>query len=265
MRQIFWDFVKERERVRTRKEHGAQHPLTQDPRLQKYWFPNIRREDDRTTVWFRAMVRDQISDPFQLLMAIVVFRQFNLIEIGELLLTMMLSYGYDTDMLLKTLGPREGRLFNAHMGSRMSGRTLEAVVRTLEAFEASDHIHIQLEEDSLENATQALQKVKGIGPEMAYELVCDLRHTGWLMMATDKKSWASPTTGACLGAGHILERELHTTRKADREETKALMYELLSEPQPISMGWEMCEVQRALCLFNTWARKAQPKGVYRWK
>ena len=43
-------FVREREMARTLKEYGRPHPLTADPRLRDYWFPNIRREDDPNTV-----------------------------------------------------------------------------------------------------------------------------------------------------------------------------------------------------------------------
>ena len=49
---FYW--VAERERIRVRKESGQPFPWTDDPILATYRFCNVRREDDRVTIWVRT-------------------------------------------------------------------------------------------------------------------------------------------------------------------------------------------------------------------
>lgn len=77
----FFAYATERERIRIRKESGESHPLTEDVILQNYRFCNVFREDDATTRWF-ATVRDKLP-PDQVLLATVLFRWFNRIQVGD--------------------------------------------------------------------------------------------------------------------------------------------------------------------------------------
>jgi 5-hmdU DNA kinase, helical domain len=52
----FVDFVAEREQVRLRRAAGQPAPWTEDPILRTYRFTNIRRRDDRVSVWLREHV-----------------------------------------------------------------------------------------------------------------------------------------------------------------------------------------------------------------
>lgn len=256
----FWDFVTEREMIRTKKEQGCTHPLTQDPRLKDYWFPNIRREDDPTTVWFRATIRDHIVDPHQLLMAVVAFRMFNSVATGERIQKMMLRHGYDRDQLLRALGGRVGN-HNAHLPWGVQPYTLAKAVTILEQFQQMGQVHCRMEGGNLERAHEALCETRGIGTALGYEIICDLRRTQWLLLATDVNTWAAPTPMVCHGAGLILGREMRSTRTADRAAVVALMQEL----RAAGSGWEMAEAHRALCLYYIWKRPEQPKRRYTWK
>lgn len=253
-------FVRERELIRTKKEFGQPDPLTEDPRLRDYWFPNIRREDDPTSVWFRAAVRDKISDPLQLLLAIVVFRCFGQIRTGELLQDMMLEEGYDTGTMLCALGPQEFKLFNPRWTMYRGPATLAAVAQVMEQIPERLDVTVRLE-GSMEAAWHALQEIRGLTPTLAYEIVCDLRHTGWLLQAPDLKTWAAPTIGAVGGIGLILGQQLSADRAADQKDTIRLMKALLATDP----SWEMSEAHRAVSLFYVWARTQKPVRRYRWK
>lgn len=54
-----FEWIKERERVRIRKDRGDPYHWTEDPIIATYRLCNVRREDDRGTVW----VRDHIRTP----------------------------------------------------------------------------------------------------------------------------------------------------------------------------------------------------------
>lgn len=262
IKENFWQFVYMREKIRVRKHGGMPEPWTSDERLQRYWFPNIRREHDRTTMWFRAMVRDVVKDPQTLLLAIVTFRLFSKIETGELLLPMLTTVGYERAMLLRALGPFR-TLFNQHIPLGTLPRNLEHAVRVMDRFaERIDEYSTRMEDFSLERSHKVLSHGTGIGPAIAYEMVCDLRHTSWIPHPIDTLTWASPTVMACEAASLMLGTELRHTRSADRFLVISYMKDLLLESHS---NWEMSEAHRALCLFYNWARKARPPRRYhRW-
>lgn len=252
----FWQFVNERESIRIRKESGAAAPLTDDPRLRDYWFPNIRRTDDPTTLWIWVQARRIKSKQHQL-MAIATFRQFCRIETGELLLPMFQHHGYDTHLMLDALKGTSGR-YNTRLPLGLLhndlGRTAEVLGRI-----DWETLGVRLCDANLYEAHTCLVSA-GIGPELAWEIVCDLARTSWLETATDRFTWAFPSRPSCLGAGILLKRDLSASRAADRELTVEL-YQKLCQKAP---GWEPAEAQRALSLFYTWARRDKPTRRYRW-
>lgn len=263
----FWWFVSEREVIRLRKESGQPDPLTSDERLRRFWFPNIKREHDRTSVWFRAMVQNAIHDQQTLLLAIVTFRLFSRIEVGELLLPMLTSVGYERTALLNTLGPTREHLFNARVAYGMLPRSLGAAVRILDDFyDRIDEYAARLEDFSLQRSHQVLARSTGIGQTLAYEIVCDLRRTAWMPHPLDALTWAAPTPMVCAATSMMLNQELRPTREADRLAVIDFMRSLL--PKACSMAsaskseWELSEVHRALCLYYIWAREACPTRRY---
>ena len=69
-----------------KKQSGEPYPWTDDPILQKYKFTNVFREDDATTVWFRENMRDELCEHSDVILATIIFRWFNLVETGKVLL-----------------------------------------------------------------------------------------------------------------------------------------------------------------------------------
>lgn len=258
----FWAFAWERERIREKREMGLNPPFSDDPRLRDYWFPNLRRMDDPTTVWLHGALLGPLTEPPEIVLATVAFRLFGSQEAGEAMLPMFLGPGYHEAGLLAAVGPLKAP-FNGHLSRHLRSGTLAAAAATCEAIEASDGLWHLLRGASLREAVRALRAVPGIGPELAYEIVCDLRWTPVLQDAPDKLSWALPSRSAVEAVGSLQERELRSTRRLDRQETVAAMRALLEEPQ--FDDWELSEVQRTLSLFHFWSRKAQPPRRYRWR
>jgi hypothetical protein len=83
----FFDWMDAREAIYLKRTQGLPPPWSDDPILRHYKFTNVDRELDATTVWFAANVRDPVADePVDVLRCTVIFRLFNRISTGELLL-----------------------------------------------------------------------------------------------------------------------------------------------------------------------------------
>ena len=73
---FYW--VREREEIRRRKEAGLdQASWTLDPILATYRFCNVRREDDRVTIWVRQHIRERFADHPLLWLMLCIARQIN--------------------------------------------------------------------------------------------------------------------------------------------------------------------------------------------
>src|SRR5712664_3381391 len=70
-------WVRDRESVRVRKEAGQPFPWTDDPIIAKYRFCNVRREDDRVTIWIRENIRKRFAGHRHLWFMLCAARQIN--------------------------------------------------------------------------------------------------------------------------------------------------------------------------------------------
>lgn len=70
-------FIKEREKVRVKKEDGKPRPWTTDPILGKFRFCNVHRENDWVTRWLRANWYKHLEGDADVWFAAVVARLFN--------------------------------------------------------------------------------------------------------------------------------------------------------------------------------------------
>lgn len=261
----FWTFVRERETIRVRRERGDKPPFTEDERLMNYWFPNIRRSDDPATVWLHAALLRHLDEPQDLVEASVAFRLFGgWVPTGELLAPIWYGSGYWEAGFLEALGGVE-KPSNPHVPRQLRTQSLAAAAASLEAVHAADGFVHLLRGATLQEAHRALSRPRGIGPEMAYEVVCDLRRTKVLEAAPDRLSWALPSVSAVKGASLLLDRELGPARRGDQQETIETMQRILEEGREEFPDWELSEAQRALSMFHTWASWPKPARRKRWK
>ena len=99
----FFNFLNERHRIYLKKLRGEEYPWTKDPILQKYKFTNVFREQDTTTVWFRENIRGSLANSSDVALATIIFRWFNLIETGKILLDHELLTKWDSDLCYEVL------------------------------------------------------------------------------------------------------------------------------------------------------------------
>src|SRR4051794_11546712 len=70
-------WVRERETTRIRKGAGEPPPWTSDAIIAKYRFCNVRREDDRVTVWIRKNIRERYANDPNLWFMLAIGRWIN--------------------------------------------------------------------------------------------------------------------------------------------------------------------------------------------
>lgn len=289
----FFEYARRRQQILLDRLNGRPAPWTNDPILQKYRFCNVFREDDAVTGWFKENIRTPVDiafDGWTTVWACMVFRWFNKIETGEILLRDVAVPGYTQlkpfvthcpDYIRSRLAGVSPLVTGAYMIKTPTGlNKLDGILDCLE--KAWPQINGAMGEEiasgqcTMQRANELLSTLPFIGDFMAYEIVCDLRHTSVLKNASDRCSWANPGPGAARGYARILNKPLnHFNRHkpSDREELILGMQALLNlswrdKYWPAEWGkWEMREVEHTLCEFDKYERarlgEGKPKQLFR--
>ncbi len=261
----FFAYAREREAIRVRKEAGQTGPLTADYILQTYRFCNVFREDDATTRWFAAQVRDKVP-PDQVLLATVLFRWFNRVSTADAIFmqldidgataweSMVRTEGSDASFnrmrhaIIAMVGKKGPFVTGSYIIQGWEGMNkLDGVLRCVKEFvrtdKALDHKdsdrswsmnHVKVTDYCLRNPGHVtLEEVHGwlmqfpyMGGFMAYEVVTDLHHTALLRNAPDGDTWAHAGPGATRGLNRIHMRML--TGRIPQRDMKNEMLDLLT-------------------------------------
>ena len=238
----FFAYARDRHTVYLKKQAGS-GILTKDPILQKYRFTNVFRELDKTTVWYRKNVRERYDGKPEVLLATVLFRMFNRIEVGEAVfnqISLPMSRGrpsmtafeqylkYGETAHLKTaiwnyVGKRGPFATGAYIISSPPGMSkLDGILQVVDNFHkgravwglSEDPIDWNdIAEDLLDNNRRPLEGVFGwlkqfdyFGSFHSYEIVTDLRHTKLLKRAPDVMTWCNVGPGARRGINRVMGR-----------------------------------------------------------
>ena len=229
-RLIHW--ITRREKARINKEAGEPKPFCDDPIIQKFYFTNVNRENDRVTVWVRENLRTIKPSP-KLFFAIAAFRWFNYIPTGEALIKVKSTTDGKPFNLIERWNPKlvkstlnaikssGGQVFTGAFNISAGGSTKPKIDRVVDDYiqplyddciELSDRIS---DSRSLEKSHKMLMKYPGLGGSgfMAAQIICDLKYTPLLEHATDWYTWASPGPGSKKGLNILLERPIDTQHK----------------------------------------------------
>lgn len=285
-RERFLYWMRERHQVYLKKRAGKPKPWTNDWILQRFFFTNPFRENDKVTAWFREQVRDPLKDQAEVLMATVAFRWFTKIETGRLLMGLdmdtwhpswprtNLLTNWDTEAAVQRLLAYQNQgntVFTGAFvisGAGTGGKKItkvEAVCRNY-----IDPIHKQEKElldelkrgayerkSTMQSVHELLSEFPGFGGTgfMAYEVVCDLRWTWVLEHAPDKCTWSNPGPGARRGLNRVLGRDLDA--RVTPAEWTAQSRELLAVAARRLRGMpplEMREIEHSLCEWDKYER-----------
>jgi len=266
-------------------------PWTKDKILDTYRFTNVFRELDKTTLWFARNVRDPMREQPEVLLATVVFRLLNRIEVGEAIFCQKDIEADNAFSLFMKDGNvkhlKKAVLANCGKGPYVTGAyiissppgysKLDGVLEVIRRFYRNSDWRVyaeQMPEDpqvSLQMAWEWLREFDYFGSFHAYEIVTDLRHTALLSRAPDIMTWANPGPGAHRGANRVFRGD--RSDKVPRDQVIDEMRILLSWSRDAKHwpqdwpAWEMRDVEHTLCEFDKFERvrlgEGRPRGVYR--
>ena len=266
---LYW--VNEREHIRLLKEETEQpKPWSEDPIFQDFKFCNVFREDDRNTRWLAEHIREPLRDDPRVLMAVVIFRWFNLIETGKTLIKHDLHLNWDSAKADEVIRPQDKWITSAYIIKSPNGSDkLTGLCWAIDQmWPHRDAIYEQmLESRSLEWSWKMLKEYPYMGPFMAYEVITDLRHTHVLDQAHDINTWANPGPGCMRGLNRIYDRPLgYTSKKNDwQKELQDLRDYINTNSAPHVRPFEMRDAEGLCCEIDKYLRVKNGEGQTRCK
>lgn len=267
-----WYWVREREAIRLRRQtSGNPSSWTEDYILQTYRFCNVRREDDRVTVWVRRNIRERFSAHPRLWLMLAIARQINWPDTLEELIEAEHAWpswvDFDPRSMTRILAARKARGRKVYTGaytisaphapgSDKGQYVAETVIGDLwrRRIEFSDW-----EGASLQDVHARLMKSPGWGPFMAYQAVVDMRFTRLLERAPDVSTWAAAGPGTLRG----LNRSHGRLVKSPLSQAQALS-EML-EIHRLALGctevqMDLSDVPNILCEYDKYERVKRDDG-----
>jgi hypothetical protein len=278
----FFDFCRERETIRFKRQGNHPFPWTTDPVLQAFYFCNVFREDDKTTKWFRQHVRTPLSVDPKVVMATIVFRWFNFIHTANRIRHLLIGQGgYNRKAIEAQLRPLQEAGEKLFTGAYLikSPHGTDKLTGLLDCMDAAVPVAKEMtniartQQLTLEEAHKLLMNVPFLGPFMAYEIVTDLRWTYLLCEAPDVNLWASPGPGCARGLGWVFcdDPELmppysSVKGRAAMLDHMRLLLELSRQHKhwPTEWkSWEMREVEHCLCEYDKYRRGLEGQKLKR--
>jgi hypothetical protein len=270
-----WHWVTEREVVRRRKEGGTPWPWTKDATLQKYRFCNVRREDDRGTVWIRENIREGYEGHKYLWLMLCIARQINwpdtlaeLIERGA----WPLDEGFAPGDLTLVLNERKERGEKVYTGAYMisapstKGADKQAyIAETVIGALWRRREHFPTWNLSLRKIHEWITASNGWGAFMAYQAVVDMRFTSILSGAPDIRTWAAAGPGTLRGLNRLHGRPVDQALSQGQAlmEMRAI-YEIVETRTGVAMDFSdvpniCCELDKFLRVKNG---EGKPRALY---
>jgi len=284
---VHW--ITEREAIRLRKESGEPFPWTEDPILRQYRFCNVRREDDRVTVWVRDNIRVPYWNHPHLWWMLCAARSINWpATLRELMLGESGAWpshsAFKPEYLRYALEHRKARGDKVYTGAYMiraenhreapwfswSKQRYIAEIVLGRPWEARDRFPQTEQMRTLHQVWAWLSSFMGWGPFMAYQAVVDMRFTPILNQAPDRLTWCAAGPGTIRGLNRLAGRPV----KSSLSQSKALdeilaLYEKLI---PLfvdnrSPGWlDLSDVPNVCCEFDKYMRvkdgEGRPRALY---
>lgn len=259
-RLLYW--IRERHSIYLKRKAGKPPPWTDDEVLQTVFFTNPYRENDKTTVWFRDNVREPLRDDARVLMATVIFRWFNYIPTGGILLKYDLLTKWSQSRCVKALKNEQKIFTGAFMIVAGAGSKLEGVAEAINnVWKRRERLLRVCSDDCrMQTLWSYLCDFPYLGGFMSYEIVCDLRYTYLLENATDKDTWCNIGPGAKRGFNRVYGRPLNASIPPDlwAEKTQELLK--LARAMKLKPRMEMREIEHSLCEGDKYERSRLGDG-----
>lgn len=207
----FFYFVQEREAVRLNREANKPKPWTKDVILQSYRFCNIRRMDDKVSLWlYDNWYKPYFNHP-DMLLAIAIARFLNKPESLELIgfpsgISSWPDYKKEAKEILRRVQKHKPIFNGAYMVRGNDGKDkLSSVFDHYVQSLVKAGLNTILVRHSMEDTWSNIVNCYGFGSFMAGQIVADAR---WAIRGTweDKYTWAPIGPGSKRGMNRYLGR-----------------------------------------------------------
>jgi hypothetical protein len=273
-----FSWVMKREQIRIRKDSGAPYPWTDDPILAGYRFCNVRREDDRVTVWVRENIREKYADHPHLWLMLCIARQINWPDtLADLIFNgaWPSSDAFDPREMTLVLNRRKQRGDKVYTGAYMisapsqkgadkQAYIAETVIGALWRRRA-EYARGFIGPATLQKMHSFITRSNGWGAFMAYQAVVDMRFTSILGSAPDIAAWAAAGPGTIRGLNRIHGRRVDAALSQGQalSEIRAI-YKVIGAETGIAMDFSdvpniLCETDKYLRVKNG---EGKPRALY---
>jgi hypothetical protein len=266
-----WQWVREREAIRLRKNRGEPFPWTTDLILRDYRFCCVRREDDRVTIWVRQHVRERFAEHPYLWLMLCITRQVNWPDtLAELIAApgaWPTDESFSPSAMAAVLNARKARGEKVYTGAYMipapqkrgadkQTHIANTVIGDLwrRRAEFADWLGV-----TLEGTHARITKSSGWGNFLAYQAVVDMRFTSLLSGAIDTATWAAAGPGTLRGLNRLHGRPIDAsiTQSRARSEMQAIHYCVERET---GVAMDFSDVPNILCETDKYLRVALGQG-----
>jgi hypothetical protein len=273
---FYW--VKEREEIRRRKALGLdQASWTVDPILAKYRFCNVRREDDRVTIWIRENIRERFAGHPHLWLMLCIARQINWPETLQQLIDGAWpdQPGFQPSEMTIVLNNRKMTDLKVYTGAYMisapatKGADKQAYIaevvigdlwRRRDVFQK--HFTGATTFQKMQRTHELIMRSNGWGQFMSYQAVVDMRFTHLLNAAGDELTWAAAGPGTLRGLNRLHGRDVKAPISQDHalREMRAI-YKVVQQETGVSMDFS--DVPNILCETDKYLRVKNGEGTPR--
>jgi DNA polymerase I len=245
---LYW--IEERERIRMRKEAGAAEPYTDDEILRTGRFCNVRRENDRVTIWIREHWREPHADDRDLFLAMTIARMVNK---AETLDALGYPLPWNPERFLSVMAGCDTPYGAAYTITARKGYESKPEFQAAEIFgplwEARAFVRPR-SGDTLERFSTRLSDFKFLGSFYRGQIIADLKYVEPLRSAQDWMSFAEPGPGSKPGLNLVLGRPADApwTDNEWRGELRWLRDEIAPDLERLGLGdLHMQDLQNCCC------------------
>ena len=260
-----WHWMKAREMARIYKGTA---PYV-DPVIDTYRFCNVRREDDRGTIWIRENIRERFSNHPYLWFMLCIARQIN----WPATLTELINRGawpnnpaFKPSLMTAVLNDRKERGEKVYTGAYMisapskKGADKQAYI----AENVCGALWLRRKwidlgftnNPTLKGIHGLIMQSKGWGQFMSYQAVVDMRFTALLEGATDVQTWAAAGPGTLRGLNRLYGRPVkHALSQSQALNEMRLIYQVATQETGIDLDFSdvpniLCETDKHLRVIN---------------
>ena len=249
----FIEFIKEREKIRYRKESGLPRPWTDDLILATGYFCNVRRDDDKVTRFLRKEWYEPNKDQEDLWFAAAVARNVNLIDT---LVELGYQSPWNADRFKKVIGDKQeaGELtYNSayliragyYDGKPKHEYLADKMLTPL--WENREAIRPRWG-DALNDFFNRLVSQHGFGSFLAGQVVVDTSQYGLLSDAPDRFRWCVIGPGSRQGLNILMGRPLKAPwSEKDFQEKVNELQDIVNERLKFKPPLIASDIQNCLC------------------